>query len=222
MTEYPPFPVFLVVAGSRCIVVGGGTVAARKVADLLEAGARVTVIAEVPGDAVRGMADGGTIELAERRYREGDLAGAVLVFAATGDEAVNAAVAAEARAAGIPVNVADDPEKCTFFSGAVVRRGPLRVAISTSGVCPALAAAVRRDIEERILPSYGEFVAFAGEVRRRLRDTGVSTSTRKRVLDWLADPLAWDLYRQKGSAAVWEAVNHLASSSSDSRTEPLP
>ena len=144
--SYPALPVFLPLEGRHCVVIGGGIIAARKAADLVETGAAVTVVAARPGENIETLAAEGRITLYRRRYREGDLAGATVAFAATDDEALNAAEAAEGGSAGVWVNIVDDPKRCDFYSGAIVRRGPLRVAISTGGACPALAASVRPNL----------------------------------------------------------------------------
>ena len=135
------YPVFLDLRNRPVVVVGGGRVAARKVAGLVEAGARVRVIAPRVIPPVRAEA------VVRRRYRKGDLRGAVLAFAATDDRTVNRAVALEARHRRIPVNVADSLEECTFLVPARVTRGPVQIAISTSGANPRLAKELRKKLE---------------------------------------------------------------------------
>jgi len=137
------YPIFLNVSGKRAVVVGGGPVAVRKAKGLLEAGARVVVIApdlaaELP------------VEWRKRRYRTGDLKGAALAFAATNDRAVNARVRSEANSLGIPVNVADAPEECDFLVPARIRKNGFHVAISTDGRDPAAAAKLRRKLENSL------------------------------------------------------------------------
>ena len=132
------YPIFLDLRDRPVVVVGGGRVALRKVSGLLEAGAHVRVIA--PRTAPRLRAH----RIDRRRYRPGDLRGAVLAFAATDDRAVNHAVAGEAWRRRIPVNVADSREDCTFLVPARLRRDDLQIAISTSGRSPRLAKALRR------------------------------------------------------------------------------
>ena len=130
------YPLFLDVTGRRCVVVGGGPIAEGKVTGLLAAGADVTVVSPaVSARAGRGGARGPDRHRA-RAYRDGDLAGAALAFAATGDVAVNAAVAAEGGRRGVWVNAADDPAHCDFILPSVVRRGALAVAVSTAAPAP--------------------------------------------------------------------------------------
>jgi siroheme synthase-like protein len=156
----PYFPVFLDLRGKRCVVVGGGAVARRKVAALLEAGAAVTVIAP----SATGMPDG--VDIIARPFMPEDLAGAWLVIAATDDAEVNARVAREAEARHILVNVVDMPELCTMILPAVVRRGALRIAISTAGASPTLARALKEELEARYGHEYGELVTLLWQLRR--------------------------------------------------------
>lgn len=126
------------------VVVGGGRVATRKTAGLVEAGAVVRVIAP---RVTRGLA---AHQIERRPYRPGDLKGAVLAFAATDDRRVNHAVAGEARRRRIPVNVADALEECTFIVPARIRRGEVQIAISTGGRSPRLAKQLRRLLEAEL------------------------------------------------------------------------
>ncbi|HZT39878.1 MAG TPA: bifunctional precorrin-2 dehydrogenase/sirohydrochlorin ferrochelatase [Bryobacteraceae bacterium] len=137
------YPLFLDISGKRAVVVGGGRVAYRKTVALIEAGARVTVIA--PRFDERFSA--APVERIAREYRAGDLAGARLAFAATDRRNVNARVAREARSLGIPVNVADAPAQGDFIVPARARRANIQIAISTSASNPALAAKIRARIE---------------------------------------------------------------------------
>lgn len=163
------YPIVLTgLADGRCLVVGGGAVAARKAAALAEAGARPLVISPELGSEMEAMATAGLVEPLRRPYREGDLAGATLAIAATGDCEVNRAVSEEARRRAVPVNVVDDPELCTFIVPAVVRRGELTVAISTGGGSPALARRLREALEAVIDPGYGDLLAVFAELRPQI------------------------------------------------------
>ncbi len=164
------YPIVLVgLAGQRCVVVGGGAVAARKAAGLAEAGARPVVISPELGPEMESLVDLGQVDLLRRPYQVGDLAGAALAIAATDDRAVNGAVAREGRLRGALVNVVDDPELCTFTTPAVVRRGDLLVAISTGGGSPALARHLRETLEAAIDPAYGDLLDLLAALRPRLR-----------------------------------------------------
>ena len=181
------FPIVLTgLADRRCVVVGGGAVAARKAAALVEAGAHPVVVSPQFAPELAEMASAGQVELLERRYRQGDLAGAALVIAATDDRAVNAAVFGEAQSRGIPVNVVDHPELCTFILPAVVRRGELLIAVSTGGGSPALARHLREVLEAAVDPAYGELLALLAGLRPRVRRE-VPPASQRAVWDRLLD-----------------------------------
>src|SRR5215213_3699969 len=133
------YPVVLRLSGRPVLVVGGGVVALRKAKGLLDAGAAVTVVAPELGEGFSGLG----VEVVRRPYRPGDIAGKLLVIAATNDLAVQQQVFDDCEHAGVWVNSADDPDRCSFVLPALVRRGPVIVAVSTQGRSPALAAQLR-------------------------------------------------------------------------------
>jgi siroheme synthase-like protein len=149
-------------------------VAERKVAGLLDAGARVTVVSPVLSEGLLALARQGRIGWRSREYAPQDLSGCGLCLVAAGDGAVNAAVAAEARRRGILVNCADDPERCDFILPSVLRRGPLTVAVSTGGQSPVMARLVREEIDAVLGEGWARLVEIAGQTRRALRARGVS------------------------------------------------
>jgi siroheme synthase-like protein len=162
------YPVSLVhLDRARCLVVGGGSVAARKATGLLEAQARIVVVSPTLCERLEILAGRGDIDVIRRAYRPGDLEGAFLAIAATSDPDVNQQIWEEAKARGILVNVVDDPAHCTFIAPAVMRRGPLAIAISTSGRCPALSRHIRQRLEEDYGAAYGPFVELLGELREQ-------------------------------------------------------
>jgi precorrin-2 dehydrogenase / sirohydrochlorin ferrochelatase len=182
-----PYPVNLVLRGRRCLVVGGGTVAARKVSGLVAAGAAVHVVAPWIGDAIRALAADGDetaattkVSFEEREYRPGDVEGAWLVVTATDSSAVNAAVRADAEVAHIWVNAADDPPSCSFTLPAVVRQGPVMVTVSTSGQSPALAAWMKGRLQDEIGPEFATLAYLLGQARAALQAAGRSTED----VDW--------------------------------------
>jgi len=208
-----PLPVFLDVRRMRCLVAGGGHVALRKVQDLIESGARPVVVAVKPLPELERMADTGMVELHARRFRPEDLDDVRLVFAATDDAAVNTEIARLAGERGILVNAVDDPCNCDFFSSAVVKRGQLRIAVSTSGEFPALAASIKREIEALFPPEWAEYVQIAGEFRRQIiAMTGGDETARLTALRWLASREAFDLYQRHGKERVWSELTSSISS----------
>ncbi|MBM4272979.1 MAG: bifunctional precorrin-2 dehydrogenase/sirohydrochlorin ferrochelatase [Deltaproteobacteria bacterium] len=162
------YPIFVLIDGKPCLVVGGGAVGERKVQDLLTAGAKVTVVSQALTPTLAKLASQGQIRYLEGGFTPKHLEGMVLVIGATDDPRVNARVSAEAQARGIWVNIADAPELCTFIVPAQVRRGDLTVAISTGGASPALARRLREDLERRFGPEYGPYLALLKEVRERV------------------------------------------------------
>jgi len=165
------YPVLLEIEGRRCVVVGGGPETVPKTAALVEQGALVTVV--TPGREAGldelAAASPGQVAVHHRPWREGDLAGAFLCVAATGDHELNAKIHAEGAREGVLVNAVDDPAHCDFAHPAVLRRGDLVVAVGTGGKAPALASRIRRELADRYGAEYGEAVALIGEVRAAAR-----------------------------------------------------
>ena len=170
------YPVVVELDGRACVVIGGGAVAEGKVRGLLAAGAHVTVISPSLNDGLVVLLKAGRLVHRARPYREGDLRGFTLAFAATGDSVVNAAAAAEGRRCGVWVNAADDPVHCDFMLPSVLRRGDLAIAVSTGGRSPAIARVVREELEAHVGADYASLLAVASEVRRTLRDERVRAS----------------------------------------------
>ena len=178
----PYYPVSLDVTGRSCLVVGGGAVAARKARGLVAHGGSVTVIAPTVGPEMRSLAP--SLRVVENRpYRSGDAAGFRLVITATGDHQVDAAVYADAEAAGVWVNSADDPGHSSFILPSVHRDGTVTVAVSTGGASPALAVWLRSHLAgEPVVAGAGTLAALLGEARRQLRSSG----RRSDAVDWRA------------------------------------
>ena len=167
-------PIYLEIKGRRCLVIGGGAVAERKIASLLEAGADVTVISPDASETVARWSKNQSIHFIARCYQPGDLADTELAFVATDVGAVNAAVYKEGRERAVWVNAADDPGHCDFILPSVLRRGDLTVAVSTGGTSPALARTIREELELYFTPEYEMLVTLAAEVREELRAQGIS------------------------------------------------
>lgn len=180
------FPAFIKLAGRSCVVVGAGSVAESKIASLLESGAQVTVVAPDAKEETRRLAASRRIRWIPRKFALADLSRAFLVIAATSDPEVNRAVFHEALDRGVLCNSVDDPPNCDFYFPAVVRRGPLQIAISTSGESPALAQRIRREIEDSLDASFGDWVEEIGERRREIIAAFPASDDRKRLLHRLA------------------------------------
>jgi siroheme synthase-like protein len=165
--------------GRLGVVVGAGKVGVRKAAGLLEAGARVRIIDDRAGELPPELAGA---ELVRERYGAQLLAGAALVFACTDDRAVNSRVYADARAAGVPVNVVDWPAECDFHAPAVVADGDIVVAIGTGGSAPGLAAWLKGRIAGAMPPRAGEFAAAIEGLRQGLKQTVPDTQRRMEIM----------------------------------------
>jgi precorrin-2 dehydrogenase/sirohydrochlorin ferrochelatase len=196
------YPVFLRVAGRRCVVVGGGEVAERKVTSLRAADARVVVVSPLLSEALAVLAAQGAIEHVARPYRPGDLTGAFLAYAATDDDALQREIAREAEAAGIPLNVVDRPRWCSFIVPSILARGDLTVAVSTGGGSPALARRVREDIGRALGPEYERALDVLSRLRRHLQERPLSSAERRRILTGLAASDLLDRLRLPDPAAV--------------------
>jgi precorrin-2 dehydrogenase / sirohydrochlorin ferrochelatase len=179
-------PIFLEVAGRRCLVIGGGDIAARKVASLLEAGAKVVVVSPSVVDALAELAREGCIHHMKREYAVGDMFGAALVYAATDDAELHHRLHAEARALGIPINVADVPTLCTFITPAVLTRGSLKIAVSTEGASPAMAKRIIARLERLFGPEYGLALEVLRAARHHLQANEPRFAVRARKLTALA------------------------------------
>lgn len=184
----PPslLPVFVKLANRPCLVVGAGTVAASKIAALLESGALITVVAPTAIPEVTQLAAARKIRWLPRKFQPKDVADAFLVIAATSDSAVNRAVFLESQRLGILCNSVDDPPHCDFYFSAVVRRGDLQIAISTSGESPAVAQRFRKEIDEILDDCIADWLQLVGDARREIMANHPPSDERKRLLHRLA------------------------------------
>jgi len=198
-------PIFVSLQGRRCVVIGGGEVAERKVATLLDAGACVCVISPTLTSGLRQLSSRGAFEHLARAWQPGDIADFALAFAATDDPGAHRAIAAEAREAGIPINVADEPDLCDFITPSIVRRGDLQIAISTAGASPALASRIRRDLEAIIGPEYETITAILRAARSYLRETNRDARERARILQ----AIAFSDIAERVREASWESIDRL-------------
>ncbi len=170
------YPVFLNILGKKCVVVGGGEVAARKVRRLLDCGAQVVVVSpELTTELIILKAER-AIEHIAAEYNFQYIAGAVLIIGATDEEKTNAAISSDARSLGIPVNIVDDPQKCDFILPSIVERGELTFAISTGGNSPALARRLREELEAAYGEEYAGLLKILGQLRGKMeKNTGIGT-----------------------------------------------
>jgi siroheme synthase-like protein len=193
------FPAFLKLEGRRCLVVGAGTVAQEKIPSLLRAGAKVLVVAPEGSERIQNWARAKKITWERRAFRNQDLDDVFLVIAATPSGELHAQIQAESRRRGVLCNAVDDPAHCDFFYGAVVRRGSLLIAISTSGRSPALAQRIRKKLEQQFSDEYAAWIEEIGAVRERLLKKNLSRERRVELLHRLAGELSFEEFLRRSS-----------------------
>ena len=207
----PPayYPVYLSLAERLVVVVGGGAIAERKVAGLLPCGARVRVIAPELTPELARLAEGGEIDHRERDYQPGDLEGAVLALAAPGGAVRDEVFSAEAEERRIFANVEDVVDRCSFIAPAIVRRGDLVIAISTSGRAPALAVRIRQRLEQELGPEYGPLLELAGRLREPLARAVPEFEERRRRWYELVDSEVLALFREGRTAEACRLASEI-------------
>jgi precorrin-2 dehydrogenase/sirohydrochlorin ferrochelatase len=180
------FPMFLKLAGRRCLVVGAGKIAEEKIEGLLPTGAEIRVVASEATPSVRSLAREKKIRWDARRFRKSDFKNIFLVVAATSSPKLHDEIYREAQRRGVLCNVVDDPPHCDFYYGSVVRRGALQIAISTAGQSPALSQRIRKLLEKQFGSEYEEWIRVLGEAREKLFARKMNPQERKQLLHVLA------------------------------------
>jgi precorrin-2 dehydrogenase/sirohydrochlorin ferrochelatase len=192
------FPAMIKLEGRKCVVVGAGRIAAAKATALLEHGAKVVVVSPQAVKRIQALARAGRVVWKRRNFAPREVADALLVVAATDSSLVNQSVYRACEARRILCNVVDDPEHCHFYYPAVVRRGPLQIAVSTDGRSPALAARLRRELEQLFGPEWGAWVEHIGGVRRELLQQPTPSKRHKDELLRISSPQAFrDFLRER-------------------------
>lgn len=211
------YPLFADLNGRRCVVIGGGLIAQRKVTTLLSYGADLTVIAPAATRPIASYAARGKVRWIRRRFRPTDLAGAWLVIAATDDADINHAVSETAQHQRVFTNVVDQTPLCTFIAPSIARRGPLTVAVSTGGASPTLAKRLRHELSARLGAEYVPMLrllrSLRGVAKRRLPKYG----DRKRYFDHLVAGRVFTLVRAGQPAAAKREALHLLAAEAKSR-----
>lgn len=185
MTNY--YPIFVDMDGAEVLVVGGGAVAHRKIETLLEYGAVVNVVSRKLHPALKLLLAEGKLRMLGSEFESSQLNGIRMVIAATDDKETNRKVSAAARERGLLVNAVDQPADCSFIVPAIVRRGALTIAVSTSGNSPALAARIRKQIEKSFGQEYETYLALLGRVRRVLLKLELTPEENTRIFHELVE-----------------------------------
>lgn len=204
------YPIFLDLKAHPCLVIGGGSVAERKVESLLQAEGQVTVISPTLTPQLQARATERTITVHQRLYRPGDLRGFSLIFAATDDKVVQQQISREAKEAGVFLNVVDQPALCSFIVPAIVSQGDLTLAISTGGASPALAKKIRQRLEQHFGSEYDLALQLLARLREQAINKGLSPDERQHLFTTLVESPLLDYLRErrvdKLNALLQEAV----------------
>jgi precorrin-2 dehydrogenase/sirohydrochlorin ferrochelatase len=201
------YPVNLDLAGKRCVVVGGGEVAERKVERLLDCGAHVTVVGRALTTALAAKKAAGQLDHIDMDYEAGVLDGAFLIIGATDRGDVNERISKDAMARGLLVNIVDDPERCNFILPSLVRQGDLSIAISTGGNSPALAKKLRQELEGQYGPEYQTLIRIMGTLRQKIIARGQCAADNKAIFEDLVQSDLLQAIRDKDSGRV-NAIIH--------------
>jgi len=196
------YPVYLDIQHKKCLVVGGGSVGTRKVNTLLECGARVTVVSPKISEALEALSDHHAIDIQKKRYQSTDLNGVFLVIGATSDERLNQQISNDAGQLNILCNIADRPAACNFILPAIVQRGDLVIAISSSGNSPAFAKKLRKDIEQQYGAEYAVFLQLMGAIRQRLLQAEHAPEAHKPIFNKIIYSKIIDHIREGDEEAI--------------------
>lgn len=202
------YPVCLDIENRDCLVVGGGAVAYRKVKTLLECGANVTVISPVFSRALETLPHE-TLSLIRRPYASEDVAGRFLVIGATDDEGENRKISEDAESRNVLCNIADLPDACNFILPAIVKRGDLLLAISTSGKSPAFAKHLKKRLEKDFGEEYTEFLQLMGALRKKLLSASHAPEAHKPLFEALINAGLLDMVKEGKTAEINRLVDDI-------------
>lgn len=199
------YPACLDIENKKCLVVGGGLVGTRKVITLLDCGADVTVVSRIFTENLLELSESGKVVLKKNPYRASDLKGIFLVIGATNDNELNLKISADAMQLNILCNIADQPEACNFVLPAIVNRGDLVIAISTSGKSPAFARKLRKDLEKEFGQEYADFLLLMGAIRKKLLGKSHQPEAHKHLFEELIKKKIVELIKNR----KFEDINRL-------------
>ena len=196
------YPAYLDISGRICLVVGGGSVATRKVQTLLNCGARVTVVSPEVTEKIHDLFEQGQIVLKLRPYHRKDLDSVFLVIGATNDESLNMIISGDAADKHLLCNIADRPEVCNFILPSIVHRGDLIISVSTSGKSPAMAKAIRQELEKQFGQEYADFLRLMGAIRKKLLSQAHEPEAHKPIFERLINQGLLDMIRNNQTSAI--------------------
>lgn len=211
------YPVNLDMTNKRCVVVGGGDIAERKVERLLECGAQVTVVSKSLTPVLKARKKTGQMDHIDRDYEDQALDGAFMVIGATDRNDVNERISKDAMARGLLVNIVDDPDRCNFILPSLVQQGDLSIAISTGGKSPALAKKLRKELEKQYGPEYQTLLVIMGILRKRILARDQRAADNKAVFEDLVHSDILQAIREKDRGRVNTIIHDLTGISMDVR-----
>jgi precorrin-2 dehydrogenase/sirohydrochlorin ferrochelatase len=211
------YPVNLDMTNKRCVVVGGGDIAERKVERLLACGAQVTVVSKSLTLVLKARKKTGQMDHIDRDYEDQALDGAFMVIGATDRNDVNERISKDAMARGLLVNIVDDPDRCNFILPSLVQQGDLSIAISTGGKSPALAKKLRKELEKQYGPEYQTLLVIMGILRKRILAGDQRAADNKAVFEDLVHSDILQAIREKDRGRVNTIIHDLTGISMDVR-----
>jgi precorrin-2 dehydrogenase/sirohydrochlorin ferrochelatase len=196
------YPILVDLKGKKVVVVGGGSVARRKVETLLDHGAEVHIVSKALAPELNDHVARNRIVHRGKEFREGHLEGAFMVIAATDDHLLNHRISEKAMERGVLINAVDQPDDCTFIVPSILRRGDLLIAVSTSGKSPAMAKKVRETLERLFGDEYGAFLMLMGSLRKMVLEGGLPQGENRRLFQALVNSDLLELIERE----AWEEV----------------
>ncbi len=212
---YSFYPVYFSLRCRKCLVIGGGKVAERKVKSLLESGASIVLVSPSLTEDLSKLVKKHKIHYLHREYSSEDLEGCFLVISATDDADTNKKVSEDCHARNIPVNVVDEPDRCSFIVPSVMRRGDLCIAVSTGGKSPLLARKIRERLEELFGIEYAEYLKLMGGLRKSIIQEVLDRQSRRKIFECLVNSDILKLIQKGEKELVKEKIQQCLSLQSD-------
>ena len=205
------YPINLDLAGKPVTVIGAGSVGARKICALCDAGAKVTVVSKTFASDFDNICQGLDIEVIKGTYKTEHIKNAVLAIAATDDRSLNEEIYYDCQKAKVICNIVDVPDLCDFYVPAIVKRGDLQIAIGTDGKCPAYSGRIRRMLEEIFTEDHGKFLNELGQARVKTI-SNTPPPLRMPILKKLSDDQSYEFFLENGSEAWQKRADEIISS----------
>src|SRR5438034_183780 len=218
--RFPYYPIFIDIEDRDVVIIGGGTVCARKAEMMLRYGARVTVVAPEVNEDLAAAAAAGRLLIRKKKYDAADLEGAWLVIASTDDPCVNGRIARDCRRRRIPVNVVDVTHLCQFIVPAIVEQGSVQLAVSTGGKSPALARTLKEDLQTFVGPEYAEINDILGSLRPGAKKVLPTDVDRKRFFDGILAQGVLDMLRDGRRREAYDTIARACEEAGVALSEP--